>query len=765
MKEDAIHAPIYVVMAVYSPDAGYLDAQVQSLANQSTKISRLVVVIADCASAKLVRRICDNHQINPFLVEPTNPTPSYKSFEIGLDEALKLAPENALFAFCDQDDLWVDEKLARSARRLRETGVSLVHCDAEVVDAETNVLHASLFRLERRQKRAGLRDLLLRNSVTGMCAIFTRETARAALPFPTQSGMFFHHDLWTALVAESLNGIEFLDEALVKYRQHEDNVVGSVMTKATRPPLGSKAWMRHWVGCYGVSSYLAKSLYIRMEEIVAAGAGDLKRRRLNPLKPYLSRRKIGVPHLYDAARLCASGQWDIAYQSLLYFLVRVARLVAAVRKTLKDGTISALSDFDKKIFAIAPGAQPGEIRHLSKSKSASVSAGSFEDRRAKPQFEISIDENMEGRFVVLVPSLNPSEIFAGIATAIDIGIGLARRGHRVAFVATDLPVANSDRTLQFILDRAHPDERWLAEKITVHCGLTTARFDCSPQDRLMATAWWTAHLASEILKSEKIFFKKIYYLIQDFEPGFYPWGAEYAGALDSYRLEAIPIFNTGILRDYFASQGFYQNSAFDFHFRPSIDVDRYKCQRSKARGKRTRFALYGRPEVARNLFPLAIESIGKFLTDSKLTPDQIELVSVGLMHDDIEFLEGHRLRSFGKIPWCDYPEFLRSVDVGLSLMLSPHPSHPPLEMAASGVRVVTNSFSNKNLCGLSENLISVGPSAGEIASGLRQAMKLGPNIEGNGGLDLSSLGPTLDKMVTALSQELAQNPVSFPEIA
>jgi hypothetical protein len=40
-------------------------------------------------------------------------------------------------------------------------------------------------------------------------------------------------------------------------------------------------------------------------------------------------------------------------------------------------------------------------------------------------------------------------------------------------------------------------------------------------------------------------------------------------------------------------------------------------------------------------------------------------------------------------------------------MISPHPSYPPLEMAAFGVRVLTNNFSNKNLSQVSSYIRSV----------------------------------------------------------
>ncbi|MBP7967934.1 MAG: hypothetical protein KAZ24_00570, partial [Brachymonas sp.] len=47
--------------------------------------------------------------------------------------------------------------------------------------------------------------------------------------------------------------------------------------------------------------------------------------------------------------------------------------------------------------------------------------------------------------------------------------------------------------------------------------------------------------------------------------------------------------------------------------------------------------------------------------------------------------------------------------VGLSLMVSPHPSYPPLEMAAFGARVVTNGFANKDLSTVSPSLVTAQP--------------------------------------------------------
>ena len=55
------------------------------------------------------------------------------------------------------------------------------------------------------------------------------------------------------------------------------------------------------------------------------------------------------------------------------------------------------------------------------------------------------------------------------------------------------------------------------------------------------------------------------------------------------------------------------------------------------------------------------------------------------------------MRALGKLDLDAYGSLLRESAVGLSLMVSPHPSYPPLDMAHLGLRVVTNGFGPKDL--------------------------------------------------------------------
>ncbi len=49
-----------------------------------------------------------------------------------------------------------------------------------------------------------------------------------------------------------------------------------------------------------------------------------------------------------------------------------------------------------------------------------------------------------------------------------------------------------------------------------------------------------------------------------------------------------------------------------------------------------------------------------------------------------------------KMPLDAYEQFMSSIDIGVSLMLAPHPSVVPFEFAATGAVVVTNTYENRS---------------------------------------------------------------------
>ena len=155
------------------------------------------------------------------------------------------------------------------------------------------------------------------------------------------------------------------------------------------------------------------------------------------------------------------------------------------------------------------------------------------------------------------------------------------------------------------------------------------------------------------------------------------------------------------------------------------------------------------------MYATAIEALARFVSKENLGPEDIELVSIGQHHSDVALPGGHILRSLGKLPWEDYPDYLGTVDVGLSLMYSPHPSHPPLEMAAAGVRVVTNGFGPKDLSRLSPAILSVPATAPDLADALGLAWHAAPVSQSEREIDLRDLGSHPEDMIDDLANRLA----------
>ena len=117
----------------------------------------------------------------------------------------------------DQDDVWLPNKVSIMLEQLKE--FDLVVHDAIVVDASLNIIRRSY-----RDKTGGnttVTRTLIKNSFIGCCMGFRRVVLDEAMPFPTGIAM---HDWWIGLVATSFFKCTFIEEKLIYYRRHENNV-------------------------------------------------------------------------------------------------------------------------------------------------------------------------------------------------------------------------------------------------------------------------------------------------------------------------------------------------------------------------------------------------------------------------------------------------------------------------------------------------------------------------------------------------------------
>lgn len=215
-------------MATYNPDENFLYDQIQSLKDQTYK-NWICFVVDDCSDAKIfpIIRSCIKDDSRFQIIRNNENIGSILTFEKGL----QCVPPGAEYvSLCDQDDIWYPSKLEKMLKCFEDERVSLVHCDLELVDSVGRVISRSCWQKEGRyvpMANAGL--LLFRNVVTGCASMFRREVLKTALPFvrsSTGGNPSYYHDVWIALHASLSGQVVALSESLIKYRQHEKNLVG-----------------------------------------------------------------------------------------------------------------------------------------------------------------------------------------------------------------------------------------------------------------------------------------------------------------------------------------------------------------------------------------------------------------------------------------------------------------------------------------------------------------------------------------------------------
>ncbi|MET0447666.1 MAG: hypothetical protein ABW004_04645 [Aeromicrobium sp.] len=295
---------------------------------------------------------------------------------------------------------------------------------------------------------------------------------------------------------------------------------------------------------------------------------------------------------------------------------------------------------------------------------------------------------------LVLPSVAPDEIFAGVKTAVQAAIVLGRRlGLPLRFIAmhesgSEGSYAETHTYLTSTFDIA-PDRLTLLSR----AGLFAEGFGVD--DYWIATYWTTAHALDVAQKGGSVDPARVVYLVQDYEPGFFPWSSESSIASSTYHAPFTIVVNSLPLRNYLAStEGVH--IADDLVFAPHFDVAsmrRVAAARDELAPRDTpRIFFYGRPGKPRNLYTVGLTALRLAVTALHADGVAVEVVSAGLPHADIDLGHGTTMSSLGRLDWEEYCDLLAGVDVGLSLQKSAHPSHPPLEIAMSGAWAVTNEF-------------------------------------------------------------------------
>lgn len=218
---------ISVAMATYN-GALYLRDQLDSIARQSSLPEELVIG-DDCSTDNTVAIIEDFAKTAPFPVRLTVNPKNLGYGENFLNTAARCLSD--WVAFCDQDDIWLEHKLALVRQAIGELAPSdlvlIVH-QVDVVDEELKPLGTQLPWAPTKTitSRCGHECFWL---VVGIAQVVRRGVFHdfdwSQRPHREyEKSIPLAHDFWISVIANAIGSTRFIAKSCVLYRRHTANL-------------------------------------------------------------------------------------------------------------------------------------------------------------------------------------------------------------------------------------------------------------------------------------------------------------------------------------------------------------------------------------------------------------------------------------------------------------------------------------------------------------------------------------------------------------
>lgn len=238
----AIDKEVAILLATYNGEK-YIEVQLQSLIDQTFK--NFVCYIHDDGSkdrtVEIIKEFQERYPDNCILLEYEGGHGAIGNF-LSLARYVRNNTSEPYIMFTDQDDYWYPTKVEKELEALKKgedpSKPYLVYCDQEIVDGELNIIAKS--GMEYSKRKAGVDDsfkeLVFENCAAGCTIAINRLCLEIAMDHVNEEHVIMH-DWWFMLIARCFGSIGYVDEPLMKYRQHGSNTLG-----ADNKLLSGKIW-------------------------------------------------------------------------------------------------------------------------------------------------------------------------------------------------------------------------------------------------------------------------------------------------------------------------------------------------------------------------------------------------------------------------------------------------------------------------------------------------------------------------------------------
>lgn len=201
---------VSIALCTYNGEK-FLREQLNSIVHQTYSKLELIIV-DDCSSDGTLDILNEYAREYSFIKVHKNEV--NLGYIRNFEKALKLCSGN-LIALSDQDDIWHLNKIEKLVNAIGDN--LMIYHDSEFVDQNGHSLNKKMSDIMNLYRGNEPEAFIFFNCISGHSVLMKKELRDEILPFPNA----YFHDWWIAYVATNLGSIDYLNETLVNYRQHE----------------------------------------------------------------------------------------------------------------------------------------------------------------------------------------------------------------------------------------------------------------------------------------------------------------------------------------------------------------------------------------------------------------------------------------------------------------------------------------------------------------------------------------------------------------
>ena len=216
---------IEILLATYNGEK-YLCEQIDSIINQTYTNWKLL--IRDDGSKDKTLKILKEYEKRDERISILKDNKGNLGFVKNFEELLKNSSEEFVM-FSDQDDYWLENKIEKYIEVLENLGEEklreplLIHSNSFVCDENLKILKKEFIDSSVASSK-GSKSIFFYYIVQGSTVLINRRLLNEGVPFSPNVKL---HDRYFHLISEIIGNRIFINESLMKYRQHSNNEIGA----------------------------------------------------------------------------------------------------------------------------------------------------------------------------------------------------------------------------------------------------------------------------------------------------------------------------------------------------------------------------------------------------------------------------------------------------------------------------------------------------------------------------------------------------------